>query len=43
MIEITPEQTRKRRQKNIALAVGLAVLVLLFYVITVIKLSGNVA
>lgn len=43
MIQFTPEQQRRRRQKNIALALGLLVLVVLFYVITMIKLSGNVA
>ncbi len=43
MIELTPEQIRRRRQKNIALAIGLILLVVLFYVITMIKLSGNVA
>lgn len=43
MIELTPEQLRRRRRKNIALAVGLLLLVALFYIITVIKLSGNVA
>lgn len=39
----TPEEQRRRRQKNIALALGLVALVVLFYVITMIKLSGNVA
>lgn len=43
MIELPPEQIRKRRQKNIALAIGLVLLVVLFYVVTMIKLSGNVA
>lgn len=43
MHQATPEQRRRRRHKNIALALGLVALVVLFYVITVIKLSGNVA
>lgn len=44
MIEqYTPEQQRRRRHKNIALALGLLALVVLFYVVTMIKLSGNVA
>jgi high-affinity K+ transport system ATPase subunit B len=43
MIQLTPEQERRRRQKNIALAIGLVLLVVLFYVITMIKLGGNVA
>jgi hypothetical protein len=43
MNQFTPEQQRRRRQKNIALALGLLALVVLFYIITMIKLSGNVA
>jgi hypothetical protein len=43
MMALTPEQQRRRRQKNIALGLGLAVLVVLFYVITMIKLGGNVS
>lgn len=43
VFELTREQLRQRRRKNIALAVGLLLLVALFYVITVIKLSGNVS
>lgn len=43
MIQLPPEQGRRRRQKNVALAIGLVLLVVLFYVITMIKLSGNVA
>ena len=34
---------RRRRNKNITLAVILAALVALFYLITIVKLSGNVA
>lgn len=43
MVELTPDQQRRRRRKNIALAIGLVLLVVLFYVITMIKLSGNVS
>ena len=43
MTQLSSEQMRRRRQKNIALALGLVLLVVLFYVITMIKLSGNVA
>ena len=43
VIQLTPEQQRRRRQKNIALSVGLLALVGLLYVITMIKLSGNVS
>ena len=32
---------RRRRNKNIALAVILAALVALFYLITIVKITGN--
>lgn len=34
---------RRRRAKNLALAVVLFALVVLFYLITVVKLTGNVS
>ena len=37
------EQRRRRRAKNVALALALFALVVLFYVITMVKLSGNVS
>jgi hypothetical protein len=37
------EQQRRRRAKNIALALILAGVVTLFYVITIVKLTGNVS
>ncbi|MEZ5933002.1 MAG: hypothetical protein R3F54_13795 [Alphaproteobacteria bacterium] len=43
LVELTPEQQRRQRRKNIALAIGLVLLVVLFYVITMVKLSGNVS
>ena len=43
MVELTPDQRRRQRRKNIALAIGLLLLVVLFYVITMIKLSSNIA
>ena len=43
MTELSPDQRRRQRQKNIALAVGLVLLVVLFYVVTVVKLGGNVS
>lgn len=36
-----PEVDRRRRQKNIAIAVILAALAALFYLVTIVKLSGN--
>jgi thiol:disulfide interchange protein len=42
-VVLTEEQKRRRKARNVALAVALAVLVALFYVVTVFKMGGNVA
>jgi hypothetical protein len=42
MVSATEDQ-RRRRQKNVAIALILAALAALFYLITIVKLSGNVA
>lgn len=39
----TDEQLKRRRQRSIALACVLGGLVILFFVVTVAKLGGNVA
>jgi hypothetical protein len=39
-IVLTPQQLRARRQRSIALAVLLGVLVVLFYVVTLVKGPG---
>ncbi|MCE9649999.1 MAG: hypothetical protein K8R18_10285 [Parvibaculum sp.] len=39
----TEEQLKRRRQRNVALAWVLAGLVVLFFVVTIAKLGGNVA
>jgi hypothetical protein len=39
----TEEQLKRRRQRNLALALVLGALVVLFFVVTVAKLGGNVA
>jgi len=39
---VTPDEQRKRRRvKNIALAVALVALAGLFYLITIVKLTGS--
>jgi hypothetical protein len=42
-IELTPEQKRRRRNRNIAIALALGGLVVLFYLITIVRIGGNVA
>ena len=39
---LTPEQARGRRSRNIAIALGISFLVLLFYLVTIAKLGPGV-
>lgn len=39
---LTPEAKRRQRNRNIAIAFGLVALIVLFYLITIFKLGGNV-
>ncbi|WP_165814628.1 hypothetical protein [Labrenzia sp. 011] len=41
-ITLTDEQKRKRRARSIAIAVVLGALVVLFYVVTIVKLGPGV-
>jgi hypothetical protein len=41
-IRLTPEQVRRRKARSVAIAIALAVLVGLFYVVTIAKLGVNV-
>ena len=41
-IVLTEEQKRRRRHRSIAIAVALGVLVVLFYVVTIVKLGPGV-
>jgi hypothetical protein len=40
---LTPEQEKSRRARNIAIALAIAAFMLLFYVLTIVKLGGAVA
>ena len=42
-VVLTSEQKQSRRARNIAIGVAVALLVGLFYVVTIVKLSGAVA
>jgi hypothetical protein len=42
-VVLTPEQARSRRARNIAIGVTVALLAVLFYAITVVRLGGAVA
>ncbi|HEX2653095.1 MAG TPA: hypothetical protein VHN11_05535 [Xanthobacteraceae bacterium] len=41
-ITLTDEQKRRRRARSIALGVALGVIVLLFYLVTIVKLGPGV-
>lgn len=42
-VTLTPEQKKKLRRRNIAVAISLFVLVGLFFAMTLVRLGGNVA
>ncbi len=42
-VRLTPEQKKSRRQRSIAIAAILVGLVVLFYLVTLVRLGGNVA
>ena len=39
---LTPEEAKRRRSRSIAIALGLAALVFLFYVVTMAKLGPQI-
>jgi hypothetical protein len=42
MTNLTPEEQKRRRSRSIALAVALAALVALFYVLTIAKIGPQI-
>lgn len=41
-IVLTPEQLKRRRQRNLAIGLTVGLLVLLFYIVTIVKLGPGV-
>lgn len=41
-IQLTEEQKKRRRARNVAIGFALAGLVILFYVVTVVKMGVNI-
>jgi hypothetical protein len=39
---MTPEQEKRRRQRNLAIALAVAALVAIFYAMTIVRLGSNV-
>jgi threonine/homoserine/homoserine lactone efflux protein len=42
-VVLTPAEQRRRRARSVAIALALAALVLMFYVVTIVKIGSNVA
>jgi hypothetical protein len=42
-VVLTPEQEKNRRARNIAIGITVALLAVLFYAVTLVKLGGAVA
>ncbi|MBL4785467.1 MAG: hypothetical protein JKY49_08550 [Cohaesibacteraceae bacterium] len=42
LVELTPAQQKRRRNRNIAIAVTLGVLVVIFYAVTMLKIGANI-
>ena len=42
-VRLTKEQQRRRRARSIALAVALGLVVVIFYVLTIVRLGSNAA
>ncbi len=41
-VRLTPEQEKRRRQRNVAIGLAVAFFVVLFYVVTIVKLGPAV-
>lgn len=41
-VTLTPEQVRARRRRNVAIGISIALLVVLFYVVTIAKLGPGI-
>ncbi len=39
---LTPEEVKSRRSRNVAIALGICCLIVLFYVVTIVKLGVGV-
>jgi hypothetical protein len=40
---LTPDEVKARAKRNMAIAWALAVMVVIFFIVTLVQLSGNVA
>jgi phage terminase Nu1 subunit (DNA packaging protein) len=42
-VALTPDQKRRQRLRSIAIAAALVAMVVMFYVMTMIRIGGNIA
>lgn len=40
---LTPEELKKRKERNIAIALALGAFIILVFIVTIVRLGGNVA
>jgi hypothetical protein len=40
--DLTPEAAKQRRQRNAAIALGLSTFMLIVFLVTILKISGNI-
>ncbi len=40
--ELSPEARKRRGQRNVAIALGLGAFVLIVFIVTILKISGNI-
>jgi hypothetical protein len=41
-IRLTPAELKRRRARSVAIALALAAFVVLFYIVTIVKIGGNI-
>jgi hypothetical protein len=39
--DTAPEETKRRNQRNVAIALGLAAFILVVFLVTILRISGN--
>lgn len=40
---LTPEEAKARGKRNLAIAAALGVMVLIFFIVTIVQIGGNIA
>lgn len=40
--DLSPEETKRRSQRNVAIALGLTAFIVVVFFVTILKISGNI-